>query len=253
MAPDYFRDSGAELSDVGELLRGARLQRGVTLGQAASATRIKSSFLEALEDGDYSQLPGAAYTTGFLRNYAQYLGLNPDDILQDFYASQAPPALVVKPATRVIADGYTRELRKRFMWVFVAIAVLFAGAFAIKLYNDQYNHSDAPPLRLTPQNLGANLTAPSGTQHHTVVHGVSIRLSAVSPVWVRVTADGRRVYQGLLHKHGRAWRARQSIYVMTYDGTRLRGAENGGAVRVMSTQPGLGVWSATATGWRRIS
>jgi cytoskeleton protein RodZ len=235
------------------LLRDARLQRNVTLQQAASATRIKPSFLEALEDGDYSLLPGAAYNTGFLRNYAQYLGLNPDDILHDFYALQAPPALVVKPATRVIADGYTRELRKRLVWVFAAIAVLFAGAFAIKLYNDQYDHSYAPPLRLTPQNLGANLTAPSSTQRHVAVRGISITLKAVSPVWVRVTADGRRVYQGLLHRHGRSWRAGRSIYVMTYDGTRLRGSENGKAVHVMSTQPGLGVWSATTAGWRRIS
>jgi transcriptional regulator with XRE-family HTH domain len=238
---------------VGEVLRTARRERNVSLTQAAAATRIRVSFLEALEESDYSQLPGAAYVTGFLRNYAQYLGLSPDDVLQDYYVHQAPPAPMVKPATRVIADGQHRAVRKRLMWVFVAIAVMFAGAFAIKLYNDQYNHSYAAPLLVTPQNLGANLTSPSHVQKHAVSNDIAVRLRAMSPVWVRVTADGRRVFQGLLRGTGHRWQARKTIYVMTYDGSRLRGAENRAPEHVLSVQPGLGVWAASATGWHRIS
>ena len=59
----------------GETLRAQREKKGITLEQAASDTRIREKFLKALEDSDYQTLPGAVYTKGFLRNYAEYLEL----------------------------------------------------------------------------------------------------------------------------------------------------------------------------------
>lgn len=245
--------AGAHLSDVGELLRETRQKRNATIAEVAAATRIKPAFLEALEDDDYSRLPGPAYVTGFMRNYAQYLGLHPDDVLQDFYTVQAPPAPTVRPATRVLANVQTRRLRKRFLWILAAIVILFAGGFAIKQYNDSYDHSYAAPLQMTPQNLGGGLKKPVATSHSTRPSHLTLRLRAGSPVWVRVTADGHRAFQGLLHWHGRVWTAHTSIYVMTYDGTRVRAVENGKALGFLASRPGLGVWSASSSGWKRIS
>ena len=68
------------MSKLGEILRTQREKRGITLDQAAADTRIREKFLKALEDGDYMSLPGAVYTTGFLRNYAEYLDLNQDEL-----------------------------------------------------------------------------------------------------------------------------------------------------------------------------
>lgn len=252
--PSTRRDSGGHLSDVGELLRTTRQQRNVTIAEAATATRIKPSFLEALEEEDFALLPGPAYVTGFMRNYAQYLGLHPDDVLQDFYAFQKAPAPIVKPATRVLANVHARQNRKRYLWIFAAVVVLFAGAFAIKQYNDSYDHGYAAPLRMTPQNLGAGLGSGTTANHATTSNrAVTVRLRAGSPVWVRVTADGHRVFQGLLHRSGHMWTAHRTIYVMTYDGSRVTAVENGRDLGVLAVQPGLGVWSASASGWHRIS
>jgi transcriptional regulator with XRE-family HTH domain len=252
LAHHHLMDCGANLSDVGELLRAARQKRNVSVSEAATATRIKPAFIEALEDGDYAILPGPAYVTGFLRNYAQYLRLNVDDILQDYYTYSPAPMSMVKPATRVLAGVHTRQTRKRFVWFLAAICILCAGAFAIKVYNDQYDHGYAAPLKITPQNVGANLNV-SPSVHHSRTHSVALRLRAVSPVWVRVTADGHRVFQGLLHRPGHLWHAVHTVYVMTYDGSRLRAAENGKSLGSVSSRPGLGVWAATSGGWHRIS
>lgn len=54
---------------------------GVTMEQAAEDTRIRTKFLQAIESGDYQSLPGTVYTKGFLRNYAQYLNLDPEEML----------------------------------------------------------------------------------------------------------------------------------------------------------------------------
>lgn len=64
---------------------------GLTLEQAAEDTRIREKFLRALENGDYQTLPGAVYTKGFLRNYAEYLGLDPDGLILQFQSERGTP------------------------------------------------------------------------------------------------------------------------------------------------------------------
>jgi len=66
---------------LGDALREKREQMGVTLPQAAEDTRIREKFLQALESGDYQSLPGTVYTKGFLRNYAHYLNVDPEEML----------------------------------------------------------------------------------------------------------------------------------------------------------------------------
>jgi cytoskeletal protein RodZ len=66
---------------LGDALRERREHKGVTMQQAAEDTRIREKFLEAIESGDYQSLPGTVYTKGFLRNYAQYLGLDAEEML----------------------------------------------------------------------------------------------------------------------------------------------------------------------------
>jgi cytoskeleton protein RodZ len=69
------------MGDVGQLLQEARQQKGVSLEQVEEVTRIRQKFLKALEEEDYTALPAEAYAKGFLRNYALYLGLDPEEVL----------------------------------------------------------------------------------------------------------------------------------------------------------------------------
>ncbi|MFW6074145.1 MAG: RodZ domain-containing protein [Chloroflexota bacterium] len=69
------------MSDLGELLRRARAYKGVTLRDAERTTRISRNYLAALEAHDFDQLPARTYTRGIVRNYAQYLGLDPAVVL----------------------------------------------------------------------------------------------------------------------------------------------------------------------------
>ena len=69
------------MARLGDALRERREHKGVTMQQAAEDTRIREKFLQAIESGDYQSLPGTVYTKGFLRNYAQYLGLEAEEML----------------------------------------------------------------------------------------------------------------------------------------------------------------------------
>lgn len=65
----------------GEILREARSNRGVSLEEVEKATRIRKKYLKALEEEDFAHLPDQLYVRGFTRLYAQYLGLNPQEML----------------------------------------------------------------------------------------------------------------------------------------------------------------------------
>ena len=73
-------------SRVGAELRDARLRLGWTLEDVAHGLRIRLPFLAAIEEGRIADLPGAAYAVGFIRTYAQALGLDPDEISRRFRA-----------------------------------------------------------------------------------------------------------------------------------------------------------------------
>ncbi|HEX4744340.1 MAG TPA: helix-turn-helix domain-containing protein [Candidatus Limnocylindria bacterium] len=79
------------MARLGEALRAERERMGLTLEQAAEDTRIREKFLRALENGDYQTLPGAVYTKGFLRNYAEYLDLDPDALILQFQTERGAP------------------------------------------------------------------------------------------------------------------------------------------------------------------
>ncbi len=70
----------------GAELREARERLGWDLGEVAAALRIKLAYLQAIEDGRISALPGNAYALGFLRTYATTLGLDPDELTRRFRA-----------------------------------------------------------------------------------------------------------------------------------------------------------------------
>src|SRR5207244_11216619 len=83
-----LQSAGRYVWTLGETLRQARLDKGVSLADAARDTRIRRAYLEALEAEDAASLPPAVYTRGFLRTYAEYLGLNAQALV-DLYQ---PPA-----------------------------------------------------------------------------------------------------------------------------------------------------------------
>ena len=76
-----------ETSTMGEILRNARLKQGKTLRSAADELCIRRFYLEAIEGMDFENIPPAPYGTGFIRSYAQYLGLNSERILLSYRKS----------------------------------------------------------------------------------------------------------------------------------------------------------------------
>ena len=131
----------AQRVELGRLLQKARDDRKVTLAAAEAATRIRVKYLAALESGDYDLLPGDVTTRGFLRNYAQYLGLDPSELIQRFRTALPAPAagsnwvalestpswqMEQRPASMLLDEGPSIPYFKIFLTL-VVIGIL-AGA-----------------------------------------------------------------------------------------------------------------------------
>src|SRR5438477_4192329 len=70
--------------EIGRSLHEARLRRGLELPQIERDTHIRSKFILALEDENFGALPGPAYAKGFLRTYADYLGLDAQQFVDEY-------------------------------------------------------------------------------------------------------------------------------------------------------------------------
>lgn len=68
----------------GQRLQEERVSRGLTLGDVSLVTKIKVSFLSAVEKGEYKKLPSGTYAHGFVKNYARFLGLPENELLALF-------------------------------------------------------------------------------------------------------------------------------------------------------------------------
>src|SRR4051795_12919914 len=107
--PDAGRGLATEpLPSLPERLYSARERKGVDLYRAERDTKIRARYLGALERGEYRELPGDVYTKGFLRNYALYLGLDPDEVVGQWRrergAPESAPSKAILTVPRPIAQ-----------------------------------------------------------------------------------------------------------------------------------------------------
>lgn len=105
-------DSAA--SSPGAILKRCREYHGISLDEAAEATKVGANYLKALEEDQTKEFASLAYLKGFLRIYASYLGLNPDDIMRLYEKMSAPGG--ARTFGQSAGEGKQEKVRRRFSW-----------------------------------------------------------------------------------------------------------------------------------------
>ena len=99
--------SSQSLVSAGVLLSNERVKRGISIQEAADYLKLSRKQVEALENDDYSSLPGTTFVRGFMRNYAKFLELDLEPIMA-WLDSQVPnTAPDARPAAAVTPQGTT--------------------------------------------------------------------------------------------------------------------------------------------------
>lgn len=128
---------------LGHLLHQKRLQRRLTLEEIAQEIKIKSTFLAAIEKGEYNKLPSPAYAQGFVRNYASYLGLSKAETTMLFKREfDEKRAMKVLPDSMVKTKEFPLQRMKiqQSILIFVFFVLVILGYLFF-----QYREAFLPP------------------------------------------------------------------------------------------------------------
>src|SRR4051794_38214513 len=124
--------------EIGNSLREARLRRRVDFGEAEQATKIRVKYLRALEDEEFGLLPSQTYVKGFLRSYAEYLGLD-GQLYVDEYNSRF---VVGQEDYRPRRSSVQPQRRNRRVETNVVVVVLVVIAIATTIFVAAWKGSD---------------------------------------------------------------------------------------------------------------
>lgn len=202
---------------IGETLRKERERQRMTIQDVEDGTSIRASYIEAIENGEYDKMPGRVYAKGFVKNYANFLNLNGDEMVKQFVAEVSPAAEVVEQVKDISAEkknttfsisGRRLEIEEKFssnkfVAAIVAIAVLVGGIFYfMKDSAPEVAQVDvkktqevqpAPP----PEQVASVTSAPAPETPK--VDGVNLQASFSDDCWMLVTIDGAVVYEGVIN------------------------------------------------------
>jgi cytoskeletal protein RodZ len=212
----------ARMRTLGETLRRARLDKGVSLDDAAHQTRIRRTYLEALEAEDLNALPPSVYTRGFVRAYAEFLGLNPQsmvDLYQPPVRREREPSPQLRAAIPHVASPRTLPIRP-ILFTALAVIVIAGLVLAWNFYQTMAAAlregdnarairpgsptalarqptviplaiaSVSPNPSVSAEPTATPLPSPSPTP---VVDGIVVEFRTISPVYVEASVDGRQV------------------------------------------------------------
>lgn len=170
---------------IGATLREARNRRKVGLAEVEAAIKIRVRYLQAIENEEWDALPGGAYTRGFIRTYAQYLGLDGERLADDYRRMTAPPGgeRVPKRVEPVPTGARKRRSRLSSRLLIVAVSLLLiAAVVGIALAGGGGDSTPSP----SPATKGGRSGTPAKQQSTAPAArpGVAVRLAATAEVWV---------------------------------------------------------------------
>jgi cytoskeleton protein RodZ len=252
------------MTEIGEILREARETLGLTLEEVERVTRIRTYHLEALEAGDFEALPSPVQVRGFLHNYAEFLGLNTDEILLRYAESlqqqhrTRPAGTLDQPAARPTVQVRSRRPRWLTSDLFISagivlvvlVVLLWGGTRIAGLVSASGEAAEmtasfepatatsgpAPQQTIDPSLETTLLASTPIIADDTVIPtpplqlgaGVNIRVIATQRSWVEIAVDGEQVFRDRMEPGDiRDYAGRESVSVTTANGAGVRVFFNG--------------------------
>jgi len=243
------------VGELGELLRQAREQKGLSLEDIQAATYIKRRYLEALEAEEWGQLPHPTVGRGFLANYAAVLDLDVNYVL-GLYDQRVPQpvrdsgatlteqgilfkSISMKPPPRVSPD----------LLIGLAMVLILVGIVGgtILLYGESLLPKDkgasvisalptADMAFILPTPTPAPTETPTPTVTPTPMYytGVSVELVITDESWVQVLVDGAKTFEGILKPGDRKhWNGERQVAVRVGNAGGVEAIVNGESMGIL--------------------
>jgi hypothetical protein len=179
--------------EIGNSLREARTRRGMEFVQAEQTTKIRGKYLRALEEERFDVLPSETYVKGFLRTYADFLGLD-GQLYVDEYNSRFVTGEDSQPRVQRNTPRQKRERRLQANVVLIVLAAIAVVTIVvISAWSSSGPNTPTPSVARTPAS-SHKTTVPSASLVITAVHGPS------KVIVNRTGAGGRILFEGTLER-----------------------------------------------------
>lgn len=228
------------MQTVGQTLRSEREKKGLSIKEIETAISIRALYINAIEEDDYSVVPGEVYLKGFIRNYSNYLGLNGQQMVDSYRQSQAP---AVPENTNVVPDivenlgteKTTENSNKSGKWLIISLlAVFIAGSmwWLLGSQNPSQEPQAAKQTQPSPTTPSQPTPTPAQSTSPTQTSPMIIVAKYTDKCWTSVTADGKQIYEGTPQKGDTiTWQAQKNITIK---------AGNAGGIDIVSNGQPLG-------------
>ena len=244
--------------EIGNSLREARFRQQLEFGELEQATKIRARYLRALEEESFDALPAQTYVKGFLRTYADYLGLDGQLYVDEFNSrfsaeGDEPREPVVPRRTSNVARQHRRLERRWIAFALTGIAALVV--FFIAAWKNGSPNEPVPNLGTSTASQSKKVLPPATPARHAPTKPVSFRLyvrATGGNCWMEVrnwSASGKTRFAGTVES-GQSQRfvARQ-LWVNFGNPGNLAVAYNGRVVHV----PRPGSYVFTPHGFTRAA
>jgi len=244
------------LGELGRIFKEAREAKELTLEKIDQDIKIKPHFVEALETETFDQFPSGPMLRGFIRNYATYLDLNPDEILNLYNNTQPNGKLSLNDGHGIKFMSLSMARRQSVFsldgFVTVIIVALLLGSalfFAYTQYLEpaqaQINVLDPVEYQVGPNDTEQAILLPTPTlpptetpsptptpspQYYT---GVAIELNVLERSWVQILVDDQKQFEGVLEVgERRNWVGEKRVAIR---------AGNGGGIEIYVNGQNMGL------------
>ena len=241
--------------EIGNSLREARLRQGYELPRVEADTKIRAKYLRALEEERFEVLPGETYVKGFLRTYAEYLGLDGQLYVDEFnsrFTREEEP--LTPPRPRRQAPSRSRAVESNFVIValagFIAITILVVVAWKFGSSGTP-SSTGVPPAVNTPVDSTGTSTAQAPVEPSGSATTKKVKLVLYADggdCWLQVRSKsptGRLLYEGTLQA-GQTQRFvdDKRVWLQLGAPAYLKGTVNGKQIRNMPRSPAIAVVKA---------
>lgn len=222
---------------LGEKLRTAREERGISISEVAEQTRISPLYLEAIDQDNYKSLPGGIFNKGFVRSYAKYVGIDEQEALQDYSRLVAETAPVEQPETRTYRPEVLTDDRNNSSIVptiiFAAVILALMTAGVLFLVNYIQNQQSEPPIAAnsvngnaaTPVNSAPNTSAPVTNVGAPAMGAVKVEFKTLGDeIWLSSVSDGARSTATITADKPAAFEPKERL-VLSYSKSLARAAQ----------------------------
>ena len=187
---------------LGEKLRQAREERGISISEVAEQTRISPHYLKSIENNDFKILPGGIFNKGFIKSFARYVGVDESEAVQDYILALGEPENgspdEPKPYhPQVLTDDRTSSsMAPTILFAVLILALMTAGIlFVVRYLLSPSTPANQVTATLPPGNneTSAANTIPSNSNSEAAPVGdkISVELKALTePVWISYSIDG---------------------------------------------------------------